>query len=110
MFWNKGGSPRISLKTRLALIQITAQELNNAWNAFGAEFEWHEIKDTYGRGGINTIQRLRDKHHVWQRGGLNDLIPCAINAGLMGLPKRTTIFLLNRSLPSKLIPTGITGH
>ena len=66
--------------------EASAQELNRAWNEFGAEFEWHEFKDTYGRGGRNTVQRLRDKHPVWGKGGLADLIPCAINAGLMGFP------------------------
>ncbi len=81
----RGYSPSLLVNGQLAK-RITAQELNNAWNEFGAEFEWHEFKDTYGRGGRNTIQRLRDKHHKWERNGLQDLIPCAINAGLMGFP------------------------
>ena len=81
----RGYSPSLLVNGQLDK-QITAQELNNAWNEFGAEFEWHEFKDTYGRGGRNTIQRLRDKHHKWERNGLQDLIPCAINAGLMGFP------------------------
>ncbi|MBR6007979.1 MAG: glycoside hydrolase [Clostridia bacterium] len=66
--------------------QITAQELNLAWNDFGAGFELHEFKDTYGRGGRNMIQRLRDKRHEWERDGLKTIIPSAINAGLMGYP------------------------
>ena len=81
----RGYSPSLLVNGQPAK-PITPQELNEAWNAFGAEFEWHEIKDTYGRGGRNTIQRLRDKHHKWGRTGLEDLIPCAINAGLMGFP------------------------
>ena len=81
----RGYSPSLLINGPLAKT-ITAQELNGAWNAFGAEFAWHEFKDTYGRGGKNTVQRLRDKHHQWGRDGLADLIPCAINAGLMGFP------------------------
>ena len=81
----RGYSPSLLINGPLAKT-ITAQELNSAWNAFGAEFTWHEFKDTYGRGGKNTVQRLRDKHHLWGRDGLADLIPCAINAGLMGFP------------------------
>ena len=65
---------------------ITAQELNIAWNEFGAEYELHEFKDTYGLAGKNMIQRLRDKRHEWDRGGLKTIIPNAINAGLMGFP------------------------
>ena len=76
----RGYSPSLLINGPLKK-EISAQTLNQAWNAFGAEFEWHEFKDTYGLGGRNTIQRLRDKHHVWGRDGLNDLIPCAINAG-----------------------------
>lgn len=65
---------------------VTAHELNAAWNAFGAEYEYHEFKDTYGRGGFNTIQRLRDKNHRWTEKGINMLLPCALTAGLIGYP------------------------
>ncbi len=65
---------------------LSAHELNRAWNEFGADYELHEFKDTYGRGGRNTVQRLRDKRHEWERDGLKTIVPGAINAGLMGYP------------------------
>ena len=81
----RGYSPASLINGPLAE-PAAAVDLNRAWNEFGAAYEYHEFKDTYGRGGRNTIQRLRDKRHLWQLGGLDDLIPCAINAGLMGYP------------------------
>ena len=65
---------------------LSPHELNMAWNAFGAEYGYHEFKDTYGRGGFNTVQRLRDKHHRWTQNGINMLLPCALTAGLIGHP------------------------
>ena len=65
---------------------LTAHELNQAWNRFGARYEYHEYKDSYGVGGHNGIQRLRDKGHRWEGDGINQLIPCAITCGLIGHP------------------------
>lgn len=61
-------------------------ELNRAWNAFGRRYLYHEYKDTYRGGGQNTIQRLRDKHHRWEGGGIDQFVPCAITCGLIGHP------------------------
>ncbi len=60
--------------------------LNAAWCSFGSRFRFHEYKDTYGGGGLKTIQRLHDKLHSWDNHGLNDLIPCGILCGLIGHP------------------------
>lgn len=64
---------------------LTPHELNIAWNRFGSRYPFHEYKDTWKGGGHNTIQRLRDKNHCW-RGGVDQLIPCALNCGLIGHP------------------------
>ncbi len=61
-------------------------ELNLAWNEFGARFTFHEYKDTFKGGGKATIQRLCDRFHRWDVGGINTLLPCSIMQGLMGHP------------------------
>ena len=61
-------------------------EINSAWNDFGRRFAFHEFKDTYKGGGKNCIQRLHDRDHSWTDNGINEIIPCAINAGLLGHP------------------------
>ncbi len=66
--------------------QYTPHELNTAWNRFADRYSMHEHKDTWKGGGINTIQRLRDKHHTWDGNGIKSLIPCAITCGLIGHP------------------------
>lgn len=60
--------------------------MNAAWNEFGRRYEYHEYKDTYGGGGRNMIQRLCDRAHRWEDGGLDTLIPCSIVQGLVGHP------------------------
>lgn len=64
----------------------SAEELNKAWNDFGARYTYHEYKDTYGRGGRAMIQRLRDKSHTWDDDGLQSIIPAVIVQGLLGYP------------------------
>ena len=60
--------------------------LNLAWNEFGAKYKFHEYKDTFLGGGKLTIQRLCDREHTWENGGISSLIPCAILQGLFGHP------------------------
>ena len=64
----------------------SAEVLNKAWNDFGAKYEYHEYKDTYGRGGRAVIQRIRDKNHTWGGNGLQQLIPAALLQSLLGYP------------------------
>lgn len=64
----------------------TPAELNQAWNAFGERYEYHEYKDTWKGGGHAVIQRLRDKGHRWDGDGINTLIPNSIAQGLIGHP------------------------
>ncbi|MBQ8321103.1 MAG: glycoside hydrolase [Clostridia bacterium] len=67
--------------------KYTPKELNRAWCDFGAEYEYHEYKDTFGGGGKPTIQRIRDRLHSWDSEyGLGSLIPAALCQGLIGHP------------------------
>lgn len=61
-------------------------ELNLAWNEFGAQYKFHEYKDTFKGGGKATIQRLCDREPKWQGGGIDTLLPCSILQGLFGHP------------------------
>ena len=60
--------------------------LNIAWNEFGSQYKYHEYKDTFKGGGKATIQRLCDREHTWENGGITSLVPCAILQGLYGHP------------------------
>ncbi len=64
----------------------TAAERNIAWNEFGAQYAFHEYKDTYQGGGKRTIQRTLDRNHSWNNEGIDTLIPNAILQGLLGHP------------------------
>ena len=66
--------------------RYTPEELNIAWNDFGARYEYHEYKDTYGGGGKAVIQRLRDRNHTWDGYGINSILPAALLEGLIGHP------------------------
>ena len=66
----------------------TPNELNIAWNDFGARYEYHEYKDTYKGGGKPVVQRIRDRNHKWKadEDGIESIIPAALNQGLIGHP------------------------
>ena len=85
-----GGTPVIYSEKRIVngplRMSLSPHELNQAWNRFGRKYPFHEYKDTYKGGGINCIQRLRDKHHTWDDLGIRALIPCAFTCGLIGHP------------------------
>lgn len=69
-----------------AACEHTPYELNRAWNEFGLKYRMHEFKDSYGMGGRNAIQRLRDKGHRWDGDGLALFLPSALIAGMIGHP------------------------
>lgn len=66
----------------------SADELNIAWNEFGARYEYHEYKDTFKGGGRAVIQRLQDRRHSWgaHEHGLGTILPSALLQGLIGHP------------------------
>ena len=65
---------------------LSCYELNQAYNRFACTYEYHELKDSYGCGGLLQIQRLRDKWHRYDGEGLRSLIPDGAIAGLLGHP------------------------
>lgn len=66
--------------------KYSPDELNIAWNLFGARYEYHEYKDTYKGGGRPVISRLQDRHHSWEGHGINSILPAALLQGLLGHP------------------------
>ncbi len=66
--------------------KYSADELNIAWNEFGARYPFHEYKDTFKGGGKPVIQRLQDRNHKWVDHGLATVIPAALVQGLLGHP------------------------
>lgn len=60
--------------------------LNIAYNRFAMQYPYHELKDSYGCGGMRQIQRLRDKFHRYEDEGLASVLPDAFIAGLTGHP------------------------
>ena len=55
-----------------------------AWARFGLKYPLNEYRACWKLGGQPLVQRLRDKHHVWGRDGLADLIPNGLAQGLLG--------------------------
>lgn len=69
-----------------AQTKYSADELNIAWNEFGARYEYHEYKDTFKGGGKPVVQRLQDRNHTWNDHGLTSILPAALLQGLIGHP------------------------
>ena len=66
--------------------KYSPDELNIAWNEFGARYEYSEFKDTYKGGGKGAISRLQDRHHSWEGKGIQSILPAALLQGLLGHP------------------------
>ena len=64
----------------------TVDELNAAWVKFGMQYPLHEYKNTFKVGHLPIIQRLCDKSHVWEEGGMASIVPQGIFLGLIGNP------------------------
>ena len=64
----------------------TTQELNAAWVKFSLKYRLHELKNTWNVGHLPIIQRLGDKSHKWEKGGLASIIPQGLFIGLIGNP------------------------
>lgn len=69
-----------------AQTKYSPDELNIAWNEFGAAYDYSEYKDTYKGGGKGAISRLQDRHHSWTHKGINSILPAALLQGLIGHP------------------------
>jgi len=55
-----------------------------AWAGIGLRYRFNEYRACWKQAGKPLIQRLRDKHHVWGRDGLADLIPNGVAQSLAG--------------------------
>ena len=66
--------------------KYSPDELNIAWNEFGARYAYHEYKDTFKGGGKGAISRLSDRDHSWVGKGINSILPAALLQGLIGHP------------------------
>ena len=66
--------------------RYSTDELNAAWIKFGMKYPLHEYKNTWKTGHLPVIQRLGDKAHKWEFGGLASLLPQGMFIGLIGNP------------------------
>lgn len=66
--------------------KYSPDDLNIAWNEFGAAYEYSEYKDTYKGGGKGAVSRLQDRCHSWTHKGIGTILPAALLQGLIGHP------------------------
>ncbi len=52
----------------------------------GLKYDLSEFRGCWKMGGLHFIQRVRDKHHRWDEGGMADVIPTSLAQGLVGYP------------------------
>ncbi|MCI8590518.1 MAG: glycoside hydrolase [Clostridiales bacterium] len=54
------------------------------WAKFGLKYPYNEYRACYGCAGLPLVQRLCDKGHSWNTGGLGAVLPNSIMQGLLG--------------------------
>lgn len=65
-------------------VRMTALEHCNCFASFGQKYELNEYRSSFRNGLEPLAQRLGDKNHSWDKGGLASLIPNGLAQGLMG--------------------------
>ncbi len=68
-------------KTAHPVLPVEQTEL---WAKFGLKYPYNEYRACYACAGLPLVQRLCDKGHRWERGGLAEIIPNSVMQGMLG--------------------------
>lgn len=80
------GDPEYYRPDDLTYRPASPAEQCRLWSSVGLSYPYNELRASWQMGGQPLVQRLRDKRHSWDDGGLNTLIPNGIAQGLLGYP------------------------
>ncbi len=81
-----GGDPFRYHPSDLSFAVRTPSEHCEDYGRVGLKYSLSEYRACWKLGNQPLIQRVRDKAHVWGKGGLVDTIPTSLAHGLMGYP------------------------
>lgn len=65
---------------------VDANEQSYLWAKFAEQYEFNELRAAVNNGGNCLVQRLADKNHSWEKGGIASLIPHHLIQSLFGYP------------------------
>lgn len=63
---------------------LLPQEYTALYNHFALQYPFNELRAAYDFAGRGLVTRLQDKHHSWDKGGINCLIPNSLLQSLLG--------------------------
>lgn len=78
-----GGDPYMYKEDDITFYPTNPNDQCRRWAELGGMYPFNEVRSCWKLGGSGITQRLCDKKHSWEK-GLDRLIPCAINLGLIG--------------------------
>lgn len=64
--------------------EVLPQEYTKIYNEFALQYPFNELRAAYNFAGRGLVTRLQDKHHSWDKSGLNCLIPNSLIQSLLG--------------------------
>lgn len=80
-----GGDPSYLREDDLYFAPSSPNEQSRLWALYAQKYEFNELRSGFNTGGARLVNRLCDKFHSWDTGnGLKSLIPCALQASLLG--------------------------
>lgn len=77
-----GGDSKYYRKGDIAFSAESPNELNKKYSEFAEEYEYNELRSSFGSGGRALVQRQSDKRHSWE--SLKKLIPSLLVQSLSG--------------------------
>lgn len=81
-----GGDSLYYANDNVTYKQSTPDEQSLLWAQFGEKYTLNEYRVTAKAGGLSLMQRLADKDHSWDEGGIPSLVPNSLLQGITGHP------------------------
>ncbi|WP_336787902.1 glycoside hydrolase family 31 protein [Paenibacillus sp. MMO-177] len=78
------GDPQYYKKTDVGSRPASPNEQCELWARLGLHYSFNEYRACWKLAGQPLVQRLSDKNHSWDKGGLASLIPNGLAQGLSG--------------------------
>lgn len=80
------GDARFYYPDDITFGNVSPNEQSYLWAKFAEQYDYNELRASMNNSGNCLVQRLADKDHRWEKGGIASLIPHHLIQSLFGYP------------------------